>query len=406
MTLKKISLLFLINLIVISVLLAQEGRKIVPPRWEKEYPEVPVPDNILDWGKHIQRTMTLLATSTPEKRNTVRILFYGQSITANKKWTDAVVSDLINRFPHAHIIYENLAIGGFSSQFLVNSSESDMYPFYPDLVIFHVYGAHKEYQEIIHNLRSRTTSEVAIVSDHLGAKEYDGKEFYDPGDWDNFMRKTFIPAVAKEYKAQLIDITTPWKEYLKSNNLTSTEKAILYHVKYKNIIASDPWCIGSYVFLWTGYRQETTHTWYNMFHDDGSEIGSVEVMQYVWSGDCPGNRSPRLVSLTIDGMNSKENIALAPRVIHSATVDANDPDSDTLEYEWELVPENKVFGAYAGQGETKPQVAVGAIKERIDNGKIVEFEVPDVSGDNYRLFVYVYDGKGKVAVANIPFHVK
>lgn len=29
----------------------------------------------------------------------------------------------------------------------------------------------KEYQEIIHTLRSRTTAEVAIVSDHPGAKE-------------------------------------------------------------------------------------------------------------------------------------------------------------------------------------------------------------------------------------------
>ena len=32
------------------------------------------------WGKNIQRTMRLLATSTAENRNTVRILFYGQSI--------------------------------------------------------------------------------------------------------------------------------------------------------------------------------------------------------------------------------------------------------------------------------------------------------------------------------------
>ena len=32
-------------------------------------------------GRNIQRTMTLLATSTPQKRNTVKILFYGRSIT-------------------------------------------------------------------------------------------------------------------------------------------------------------------------------------------------------------------------------------------------------------------------------------------------------------------------------------
>lgn len=215
------AILLFLKLLFIPSLFAQEGRQVVPPKWEKEYPRAPLPVNTSDWGNHIQRTMTLLATSTPEKRNTVRILFYGQSIVANKKWTDAVVSDLIERFPHADIIYENRAIGGFSSQYLVNSSESDMYPFYPDLVIFHVYGAHKEYQEIIHTLRSRTTAEVAIVSDHPGAKEYDGKEFSALSDWDNFMRNTFVPAVAKEYKARLIDITTPWKEYLQKNNLAS-----------------------------------------------------------------------------------------------------------------------------------------------------------------------------------------
>ena len=220
----KVLLIFFVFLLTYYIpdVYAQEGRKI-PDKiaWEKDYPAVPSPENTSDWGKHIQRTMTLLATSTPEKRNTVRILFYGQSIVANKRWTDAVMAGLKNRFPHANIIYENRAIGGFSSQYLVGTSEGDMYPFYPDLVIFHVYGAHKQYQEIIHALRSRTTAEVAIVTDHLGAKEFDGKEFADPGDWKNFMRNTFVPAVAKEYNAQLIDITTPWKRYLKQNQLSS-----------------------------------------------------------------------------------------------------------------------------------------------------------------------------------------
>jgi hypothetical protein len=186
---------------------------------------------------------------------------------------------------------------------------------------------------------------------------------------------------------------------------SSTEKATIYHEKYKNVIASDPWCVGSFVFLWTSNRQEHTHTWYNMFYDDGLEKGTVEVMHYVWTGEWPDNRSPRLESLTIEGMNAKDNIALAPKELYTASAIANDPDNDALKYEWELVPENKDFGAYAGQGETKPPVAEGAIKEKMDNGQSVKFEVPDASGDNYRLFVYEYDGKGKIAVANIPFHL-
>lgn len=222
MCIKKFIFSLFIILQLVTASYAQNGRAIPKKTdWDKTYPEIPAPENTENWGKHIQRTMSLLDTSTPQKRNTVRILFYGQSIVANEKWTDAVMTDLQHRFPHANIIYENRAIGGFSAQYLVGTSEADLYPFYPDLLIFHVYGSHKEYQEIIHNTRSRTTVELAIISDHLGAKEFDGKTFADPGDWKNFKRKVFVPAVAKEYDAQLIDITTPWKKYLMNHNLPS-----------------------------------------------------------------------------------------------------------------------------------------------------------------------------------------
>ena len=87
------------------------------------------------WGRNIQRTMRLLATSTPQKRNTVRILFYGQSIT-EQNWWQAVADDLRRRFPHANLVIENRALGGFASQLLVKTAETDLYPFYPDLLIF------------------------------------------------------------------------------------------------------------------------------------------------------------------------------------------------------------------------------------------------------------------------------
>ena len=91
------------------------------------------------WGRNIQRTMRLLATSTPQKRNTVRVLFYGQSIT-EQRWCQAVADDLRARFPYANLVIENRALGGFGSQMLVKTSETDLYPFYPDLVIFRDQG--------------------------------------------------------------------------------------------------------------------------------------------------------------------------------------------------------------------------------------------------------------------------
>jgi hypothetical protein len=187
---------------------------------------------------------------------------------------------------------------------------------------------------------------------------------------------------------------------------TSTEKARVYKERYEEVILADPWCVGSYVFLWTSNRQERTHTWYNMFHDDGSEKESVEVMQYEWTGQWPENRTPRIDSLLIDGMNALDNIDVAAKTIHYARVHVRDPENESLNIQWELVPENKHFGAYAGQGETKPEAIQEAIIGKQEDGKLVQFKAPPEKGADFRMFVYARDGHNNVAVANIPFHVR
>ena len=88
--------------------------------------------------RYIQRTMNLLANSTPENPNTVKILVYGQSLSEQDWWLK-VKENLKNRFPDANLIMENKAIGGFASQILVKTMERDLLDFYPDLVIFHVF---------------------------------------------------------------------------------------------------------------------------------------------------------------------------------------------------------------------------------------------------------------------------
>ena len=187
---------------------------------------------------------------------------------------------------------------------------------------------------------------------------------------------------------------------------TSTEKAKVYKERYEKVIKDEPWCVGSYVFLWTSNRQERTHTWYNMFHDDGSEKEAVEVMRFEWTGKWPENRTPKIDSLQIDGMNALDNISVTAGTVHYSRVYVNDPDGDELNIEWELVPENKKFGAYAGQGETKPPIVEGAITGDQEGGRLIQFTAPAEKGGNFRLFVYAYDGHGHVAVANIPFHIR
>ena len=177
------------------------------------------------WGRNVQRTMRLLATSTPQKRNTVRILFYGQSIT-EQRWWQAVAADLRTRFPHANLVIENRALGGFASQMLVKTAESDLYPFYPDLLIFQVYGAHDKYDDIIRRVRERTTAEILQQNDHVTkpadfSEETDAAKLWPPNGkhWDAFMNHNWLPAVSKRYGTELCDQRGLWKRYLTDNGL-------------------------------------------------------------------------------------------------------------------------------------------------------------------------------------------
>jgi len=180
----------------------------------------PRPLPAAEMGVGIQRTMTLLATSTPQRPNTVRILFYGQSIT-EQEWWKMVAEDLRRRFPHARLHIENRAIGGFAAQRLVLPAEHDLYPFYPDLLIFHVYGDHREYERIIRRVRSRTTAEVLMQKDHVTkwpAPPFDPAK--DKGMWwDDLMNNRFLPEIAARYRCGLVDVRSAWLDYLRTNRL-------------------------------------------------------------------------------------------------------------------------------------------------------------------------------------------
>jgi hypothetical protein len=204
-------LLLTLAVAVVVPAVAGEAKKGYPP---------PAPEkNTSGYGANIQRTMTLLATSTPEHRNRVRILVYGQSISAQDWWHE-VERDLRARFPNADIELENRSIGGFGSQWLVRVAEHDLYPFYPDLMIFHVFGAHNMYEEIIANTRKRTTAEIAICTDHLGGDEKANDQgAYENQGWTKMMMDEYVPSYAARYGCGMINIREGWKQYVIANGL-------------------------------------------------------------------------------------------------------------------------------------------------------------------------------------------
>jgi hypothetical protein len=183
---------------------------------------------------------------------------------------------------------------------------------------------------------------------------------------------------------------------------TSGAKAAVYKQRYEASMLQDKKnCIGSYVFLW-GQKQERTPTWYGLFTEKGEETEVIDVMQYLWTGKWPANRAPHLESMQIDGKSVLENIYLLPKQRYTAIASVKDPDGDKLSYRWELLPESTDLKE-GGDRENRPKAIEGLLQNK-NNGQAI-LQAPTAEGA-YRLFVYIADGKNKVATANIPFYVK
>jgi hypothetical protein len=187
-----------------------------PPPWQ--------PDSAQ--RENLRRSLTLLRESTPENRKTVRVLFYGQSITEQAWWKE-VARYLRTTYPNANLIVSNLAIGGHASQLLVKTAEADLYPFQPDLLIFHVYGPHIEYENIIRRVRERTCADILLQTDHItrddSLTEETNSEKLTPKQWDPWMNHVFLPNTATRYGACRADIHELWKRYLQANHLKASD---------------------------------------------------------------------------------------------------------------------------------------------------------------------------------------
>lgn len=192
---------------------------------------------------------------------------------------------------------------------------------------------------------------------------------------------------------------TEWNRPIEEN---SHLKAMAYKERYENYIAADTYhCIGSFVFLW-GQKQERTPTWYGMFLISGEKTESVDVMEYLWTGSWPENRSPQLQDFLLNGLTAYDNIYLSVAEEFEAVVLVTDPDSDTLRYKWEILPEVPVDQQSDG-GDFEPRPTTFLGMDSTDYR--IKINAPEKPGE-YRLFVYVFDGNNNAATANIPFYVK
>jgi len=192
---------------------------------------------------------------------------------------------------------------------------------------------------------------------------------------------------------------TEWSVPIEEN---STVKAANYLKRYQIAIEADSLkCVGSYVFLW-GQKQERTPTWYGVFLEDGKSTESVDVMHYVWSGNWPENKAPQVVSFVLNDKTAYENVVLEANAECVANFEITDPENDTLNYHWEILPESTDLQD-GGDFEKRPLAIEFTIIS--DSEGELKFNAPANKGV-YRLFGYCDDGHGHAATANIPFKVK
>ncbi|NOY81567.1 MAG: hypothetical protein GXP31_11270 [Kiritimatiellaeota bacterium] len=187
-----------------------------------DIPPVPPAADEAEFGKRIQRTMALLATSTPEHRNRVRILFYGQSIVAGIHVSE-IVNTLRRRFPWAVIEAENRAIGGFTAPSLIRTAYHDLYPYCADLVIFHVYGGEKtgQLEDIIRGMREQMTADIMVFTHQIAWNQDPAALEHRTASDDASAEK--MRELAAKYDLELVEVRNEWRAYLKANKLPIRE---------------------------------------------------------------------------------------------------------------------------------------------------------------------------------------
>lgn len=166
------------------------------------------------FGARLQRTMALLESSNPSRRNRVKILFYGQSTVAGD-WIYIIIRDLRARYPYALIEVENLAIGGHEAPVLVRCAAQDVYPFYPDLVVFNDYGgmASGDLERMLYNIRKFTTAEILVFPHHL-CLSTDPRVDYDSASFK---------FLAQKYDCEFANIREEWGRFLERYQLQRSD---------------------------------------------------------------------------------------------------------------------------------------------------------------------------------------
>jgi hypothetical protein len=186
---------------------------------------------------------------------------------------------------------------------------------------------------------------------------------------------------------------TAWGAPIETNSTYVAEHWIGPGVRLLSREMEEGRCLGSYVYLWGVHRQfGPTATWYHLFLHSGERLGGGDAVIAAWSGTPPANRAPEIVSFHASA-GLKE---VRPGSRQDAEVRYRERDGDPVEVRWEILAERPA--KEASWPASYPACIVG-----VEEGALV-FTAPEEQGA-YRLYAYLFDGKGGAATANLPFFV-
>lgn len=175
---------------------------------------------------------------------------------------------------------------------------------------------------------------------------------------------------------------------------TSSEKADMMARAYREVIRPGGACLGSYAFVW-GWKFEASATWFGIFTHDGELTNAADALQLAWTGKPSANLAPVIGKLS---GTPKQPVSAGTKF--TAKVEASDPENSSLFWRWAVLPEPKTHNGHKSPPMPEP-VEASVISS---DGGSATIKAPTKPGI-YRLHVWVKDGHGHAATANMPFVV-
>jgi len=180
--------------------------------------DLPEDDPGVVYGDRIRRTMHLLSTSTAERPNRVKILFFGQSITRQNYSRKIIEEQLRQEFPHAQLEVLNTAIGGYQAPKSLLVMHHTLIPHQPDLVVFHVYGGENDgtYEDIVRNIRAHTSAELITITHHLDT-------YGDEVDASRESASQLRRDLAETWASESVEVRGNWRRYMEMHELERSD---------------------------------------------------------------------------------------------------------------------------------------------------------------------------------------